>query len=127
MRGTLYRGVHLPDQTPPSGLPPCYSSRCTVFAYSRIVGSRVMDPTTAHARFHHMGVYKLNDVKLAAGGGSEVHVLEFEDTEILRKPLSLFEFLSRGQRFGVATISPSPRLISAELLREVYQQSNGTE
>jgi predicted nucleic acid-binding protein len=100
----------------------------TVFAYSRIIGSHVLDPDVAHDRFHHMGVYKRTDVRSAAGNKNEVHVFEFEDTEILRRPTSLSEFQKAGTALGLkVTISPSPRLISPALLRNVYRTSNGAK
>lgn len=96
-----------------------------VFAYSRIVGSHVLPPDDAHDRFHHMGVYKRADVRRATGKGSEVHVLEFEDTEILGRPMSLSELVATGASIGEkVVITPSPRVISAGLLRNVYRESN---
>ncbi|MEO7147930.1 MAG: GNAT family N-acetyltransferase [Terrimesophilobacter sp.] len=100
----------------------------TIFAYSRIVGSHVLDPDVAHDRFHHMGVYRRADVRLASDKKRKVHVLEFEDTEILDRPTSLSEYREAGAALGLkVSISPSPRLISPTLLRNIYRTSIGAK
>lgn len=100
----------------------------TIFAYSRIVGSHVLDPDVAHDRFHHMGVYRRADVRLASDKKRKVHVLEFEDTEILDRPTSLREYREAGAALGLkVSISPSPRLISPTLLRNIYRTSFGAK
>lgn len=98
----------------------------TIFAYSRIVGSHILSPEDAHRRFSHMGVYKVSDIAAAASGGL-VHVVEFEDTELLRQPMSLRDFRVIAAANGLsASIAPSPRLVSPAVLRSIYETSNGT-
>ncbi|WP_157509306.1 hypothetical protein [Glaciibacter superstes] len=98
----------------------------SVFAYSRIVGSHMLTPEDAHARYSHMGVYKVADIA-ATASKDLVHVVEFEDTELLRQPLSLADFRVIAVANGLSTnISPSPSLIPPTLLRRIYETSNGT-
>ncbi|PPF41869.1 hypothetical protein C5B85_18280 [Pseudoclavibacter sp. AY1F1] len=96
-----------------------------VFALSRLVASRDMAVDQAHERFSHMGTYKRSDLDRASHDGV-VHVLEFEDTEVFRRPVSLADFRMVTVRHGVSGNPPqSPRRVLRSVFLDLIELSNG--
>jgi GNAT superfamily N-acetyltransferase len=56
-------------------------------AYSRLQESITTTPEEAHRRFAHLGVLSLRDIRAVANKKGQVHVVRFEDTELLDVPL----------------------------------------
>jgi hypothetical protein len=56
-------------------------------ATSRLIGSEVLPAADAHAIYQELGVLSLSEIRAMANENGEVHVVRFEDTELLPREL----------------------------------------
>lgn len=92
-----------------------------IFAISRIVESVILNVDDAAARFAHQGVYKKRQIQQLADGNKNVRVLTFEDTYLLRSPLSRTEIAKLKKQHGVKGNFQSIRAVPAGFFHEVLE------
>ncbi|WIB77985.1 GNAT family N-acetyltransferase [Curtobacterium sp. MCPF17_002] len=56
-------------------------------ATSRLIGSEILPAAEAHAVYRELGVLSLSEIRAMANDAGEVHVVRFEDTELLPREL----------------------------------------
>jgi hypothetical protein len=92
-----------------------------VAAYSRMVESVVLAPKDAHRDFGHLGVLRLRDIKGGARNDGMVHVLRFEDTELLDTPLGRDQLRPLFVKHAVNAPIQSTRKVSSALFDDILQ------
>jgi GNAT superfamily N-acetyltransferase len=89
-----------------------------VVGFSRATESLRLPPKEAHERFGHLGVLGPRDIEAVAKRG-KVHVVRFEDTELLSTPLSRNDLKPLFERHGVKANFPSLRKVPTPLFDEI--------
>ena len=88
---------------------------------SRLVESTTLSVNDAHSRFGHLGVYTLKHIEQAAKGEPDVHVVRFEDTELLARPLGRSELRVIKDRHQVRGNFISVREVPAAFFHDVLE------
>jgi len=93
-----------------------------VAAYSRLIESARLDPDEAFSRFRHLGILTRDDVRGVAANDGKVHVVRFEDTVILRRPIDRTEMEPMFERHDTTTHILSLRTAGLGLFDEIVQR-----
>lgn len=88
---------------------------------SRLVESSRLSVSDAHKRFGHIGAYTLQHIKEAANGEPDVHVVRFEDTEVLARPLGRRDLEVIKDRHEVSGIFLTVREVPAAFFHDVLE------
>lgn len=94
-----------------------------IAAYSRLVESARLEPDEAFRRFKHLGIFDRKDLRGVAAKDGRVHVIRFEDTVILRRPIDRAEMNPMFERHATTTLLLSLRTAGAGLFDEVARRN----
>lgn len=94
-------------------------------ARSRLVESSVLPAAEAHERFGHVGVLSKKQILGAADKKGRVHVVRFEDTELLDRSLSQAEYNGILKNRGVGTFLMTMRSVPSAVFDDVMNTQPG--
>lgn len=90
-------------------------------ARSRIIGSEVLPAEEAHAIYRELGVLPLREIRAAANPSGDVHVIRFEDTELLERELSRHQVLQLNRQHGIHGNFQSVRTVPSAYFDDVMR------
>jgi GNAT superfamily N-acetyltransferase len=94
-----------------------------VIGCSRLDEALTGKPAVLFQRFRHLGVWRLDQVTLAAKTG-EAQALRFADTEIFQRPVPLRRLRQLAADHGQTVALRSPQKITADLFAAIYQEGH---
>lgn len=94
-----------------------------VVAVSRTIETRSLEVAAAHQAYSHLGTLKLRDVAGAANKRGVVHVIRFEDSQLLSAPLARSSLRELLQAHGVREPIQSLRRVPTALFVDVVKAS----